>query len=119
MTNDKTERPSMAMISKNQKTFDAIIVGGGHNGLVAASYLAKAGKAVLLLEAHDELGGIGLRQSREQREQFRHTAEPDEEHAGGIGIERPRMTGPLLSQRSSALRHDVVTCPPGGLVNDE
>lgn len=31
--------------------------GGGHNGLVAASYLAKAGKAVLLLEAHDELAG--------------------------------------------------------------
>jgi phytoene dehydrogenase-like protein len=37
--------------------YDAIIVGGGHNGLVAASYLAKAGKTVLLLEAHDELGG--------------------------------------------------------------
>ncbi len=41
----------------NQKNYDAIIVGGGHNGLVAASYLAKAGKTVLLLEAHDELGG--------------------------------------------------------------
>ena len=37
--------------------YDAIIVGGGHNGLVAASYLARAGKTVLLLEAHDELGG--------------------------------------------------------------
>ncbi len=37
--------------------YDAIIIGGGHNGLVAASYLAKAGKSVLLLEAHDELGG--------------------------------------------------------------
>ena len=37
--------------------YDAIIVGGGHNGLVAASYLGKAGKSVLLLEAHDELGG--------------------------------------------------------------
>jgi phytoene dehydrogenase-like protein len=39
------------------KKYDAIIVGGGHNGLVAASYLAKAGKSVLLLEAHDALGG--------------------------------------------------------------
>lgn len=38
-------------------TFDAIVVGGGHNGLVAASYLAKAGKDVLLLEANSELGG--------------------------------------------------------------
>jgi phytoene dehydrogenase-like protein len=39
------------------KDFDAIVVGGGHNGLVAASYLAKAGKSVLLVEAEDELGG--------------------------------------------------------------
>jgi phytoene dehydrogenase-like protein len=38
-------------------TFDAIVVGGGHNGLVAASYLAKGGKHVLLLEANSELGG--------------------------------------------------------------
>ncbi len=44
------------MGSQHQK-YDAIIVGGGHNGLVAAGYLAKAGKAVLLLEAHAELGG--------------------------------------------------------------
>ena len=39
------------------RTRDAIIVGGGHNGLVAACYLAKGGKTVMLLEAHDELGG--------------------------------------------------------------
>ncbi|MFN6019579.1 MAG: NAD(P)-binding protein, partial [Bacteroidota bacterium] len=31
--------------------YDVIIVGGGHNGLVAGTYLAKAGKSVLLLEA--------------------------------------------------------------------
>ena len=37
--------------------YDAIIVGGGHNGLVAASYLAKAGKSVVLLESASELGG--------------------------------------------------------------
>jgi phytoene dehydrogenase-like protein len=36
---------------------DAVVVGGGHNGLVAATYLAKAGKKVILLEAHDDLGG--------------------------------------------------------------
>ena len=29
--------------------YDVIVVGGGHNGLIAASYLAKAGKSVLLL----------------------------------------------------------------------
>lgn len=44
-------------MNKDHPKYDAIIVGGGHNGLVAASYLAKAGKAVLLLEANNELGG--------------------------------------------------------------
>jgi phytoene dehydrogenase-like protein len=41
---------------RNRK-YDILIVGGGHNGLVAATYLAKAGKSVLLLEANEELGG--------------------------------------------------------------
>lgn len=34
-----------------------VVVGGGHNGLVAACYLAKAGRRVLVLEASDKLGG--------------------------------------------------------------
>ncbi|MDN2565068.1 NAD(P)/FAD-dependent oxidoreductase [Aquibium sp. A9E412] len=37
--------------------YDAIIVGGGHNGLVCAAYLAKAGLKVLVAEARDTLGG--------------------------------------------------------------
>ena len=36
---------------------DVIIIGGGHNGLVAAAYLARAGKKVRILEANEELGG--------------------------------------------------------------
>lgn len=37
--------------------YDAIIVGGGHNGLVAAFYLARAGRRVLVLERREQVGG--------------------------------------------------------------
>jgi len=37
--------------------YDVIVMGAGHNGLIAATYLAKAGKSVLILEAADEIGG--------------------------------------------------------------
>lgn len=40
--------------------WDAIIVGGGHNGLVAASYLAKANKKVLVLEKRHIVGGAAV-----------------------------------------------------------
>jgi phytoene dehydrogenase-like protein len=40
--------------------FDVAIIGGGHNGLVAAAYLAKAGKTVVVLEQHDVLGGAAV-----------------------------------------------------------
>lgn len=39
-------------------SYDTVIVGGGHNGLSAACYLAGAGKKVLLLEALDKVGGM-------------------------------------------------------------
>ncbi len=39
------------------RSYDAIIIGGGHNGLVCAAYLARAGKSVLVLERRDILGG--------------------------------------------------------------
>jgi len=45
------------MTSKFLGKFDAVIVGAGHNGLTAASYLAKAGKRVLVLEARQVVGG--------------------------------------------------------------
>ena len=44
----------------NTTSYDVVIVGGGHNGLTAAAYLARAGKDVLLLERDDHLGGAAV-----------------------------------------------------------
>ena len=37
--------------------YDVVILGAGHNGLVASAYLARAGLSVLLLEKNDYIGG--------------------------------------------------------------
>ncbi|SCW55534.1 phytoene desaturase family protein [Ancylobacter rudongensis] len=42
------------------KVYDAIIIGAGHNGLVCANYLAKAGQKVLVLERRDVVGGAAV-----------------------------------------------------------
>ena len=42
------------------KTYDAIIIGGGHNGLVTAAYLARGGKKVLVLEQRSLVGGCSV-----------------------------------------------------------
>ena len=41
----------------DNRQYDAIVVGGGHNGLTAAAYLARAGRSVLVVERRDILGG--------------------------------------------------------------
>ena len=40
--------------------YDAVIIGGGHNGLVTAAYLARAGKKTLVLERRHVLGGAAV-----------------------------------------------------------
>jgi phytoene dehydrogenase-like protein len=40
--------------------YDSIIIGGGHNGLVAAAYLSRAGRKVLVLERRELLGGCAV-----------------------------------------------------------
>src|SRR5262249_61925673 len=41
-------------------TYDAIIIGAGHNGLIAGAYLARAGKKVVILERRPIVGGAAV-----------------------------------------------------------
>ena len=45
------------MATSTRHNYDAIIIGGGHNGLIAAGYLAKSGKSICVLERRHVLGG--------------------------------------------------------------
>ena len=44
----------------NLRKYDAIVIGGGHNGLTTAAYLGRAGKKVLVLEKRYVLGGAAV-----------------------------------------------------------
>ena len=43
-----------------ESRYDAVIIGGGHNGLVCACYLAGAGLKVRVIERHTEVGGAAI-----------------------------------------------------------
>ena len=63
------------------KVLDAVIIGGGHNGLVAAFYLARAGHSVLVLERRDIVGGAcvgatGYKLMRSSHETWRSSVDP-------------------------------------------
>lgn len=48
------------MTASETRRYDVVIVGGGHNALVAAAYLARAGRSVVVLERSDAVGGAAV-----------------------------------------------------------
>ena len=72
--------------------YDAIIIGAGHNGLVTAGYLAKAGRKVLVLERRNIVGGAAR------------TPDPDFMIGGAVNAAMASFTKALAGQ---GLRDDV------------
>ena len=77
------------------RDFDTIIIGAGHNGLVCATQLAKAGQRVLVLEAQSEAGGLA--RAREFHPGFKAPVAPAAHHfsptvARALGLEQHGLT---------------------------
>ncbi|QCX29095.1 phytoene desaturase family protein [Nocardioides jishulii] len=97
--------------------YDAIVVGGGHNALVSASYLARAGLTVLVLERLDHVGGAAVSTrpfaglpARLSRYSYLVSLLPDE-------IMRDlSLDVTLASRRTSSFTPHLHTGAPGGLL---
>jgi phytoene dehydrogenase-like protein len=59
-TKSTTRSSSTTRNSRADRTYDAIVVGGGHNGLVNGAYLAKAGLKTLIIERRHLVGGAAI-----------------------------------------------------------
>jgi phytoene dehydrogenase-like protein len=59
-TPDTLSRPSAMGARKSDKVWDAIVIGAGHNGLINAAYLQRAGLDVLVVEKNAHIGGAAV-----------------------------------------------------------
>ena len=81
-------------------TYDAIVVGGGHNGLTCAAYLARAGRSVLVLEKTPFLGGAAV--TREIFPGFKYTV-----YSYVVSLLRPEVIRELELPRHGLQIHPV------------
>ena len=91
----------------SQGPYDAIVIGGGHNGLVNGAYLAKAGLRTLILERRHLVGGAAI--TEELRPGFKFTT-----FSYALGLIGPRSS---KSSTSCAMAHadpDAVHVLPDG-----
>src|SRR5690606_35902979 len=60
MSGIKPERAYVVRVDPRKSSYDVVVVGGGHNGLVSAAYLARAGLSVLVLARLGQTGGAAV-----------------------------------------------------------
>ena len=93
-----------------------VLLGDGH--LPSRQLLAR-GVERARGDTEGDDAAVLLRRLLQEPHEPRDPAEPDEEHAGRVGVERAGMTDPALAGRAAELGDDVVARPAGGLVDDE
>jgi phytoene dehydrogenase-like protein len=94
--------------------YDAVTVGGGHNALVAAAYLAQAGKRVLVLERRDVLGGAAV-----SHEAFEGHGAQLSRYAYLVSLLPPRIARDLGVDVELRSRRVAAYAPEGLLVDDD
>jgi glycine/D-amino acid oxidase-like deaminating enzyme len=94
-------------------SYDAVVIGGGHNGLVAAAYLARTGAKTLVLEARNTPGGAATtEQPWPDAQQSKVTRLSEGDQAPARGRDRPRPRGAV---RRGALGPGRRSGCPGGV----
>lgn len=88
---------------ENKKIYDAIIIGGGHNGLVCGTYLAKAGYSVAVLERRHLIGGASVTEELWPGYSVNTAAHM-------LGLLQPKI---ILDLELKAFGYDVLPVPAG------
>ena len=96
----------MAGADVQRRSWDVVVVGGGHNGLVAAAYLGRAGLSVLVLERLDALGG-----ATSSQEVFRGVGARLSRYSYLISVLPPKVINEL-GLRLDLRRRRIAACAP-------
>src|SRR6476661_239402 len=96
----------MVGVDVQRRSWDVVVVGGGHNGLVAAGYLGRAGLSVLVLERLDALGG-----ATSSQEVFRGVGARLSRYSYLISVLPPKVINEL-GLRLDLRRRRIAACAP-------
>lgn len=100
------KKSSPVLPASHTHTYDAIIIGGGHNGLVTAAYLARSGRKVLVLERRSLVGGAAVTEAFEEAPDFKFSSCAD-----GVG-----QLSAALIQDLELHRHGLEILPADPLI---